>query len=211
MFTLEKLMPNGATAFFHKTVSFTVHESGTHAVVNSYHHKDMNMISWQDTYVIPLSVQITCLSDVEFLLTYPNAPFAGGVIVDDETATLDSKKARKKSELKLKHNAVEWGGIPTAFGIIDSDPDSQRKISNAVLTAMSLKDSFVIDWRVKDNSLIELNADEMIAIGIEVTQHISLCQKNKNLLDQRINSAINEEELNDIDLQIGWPTDHVED
>jgi len=206
MFIKDKVMPNGAQARYHKAVKFEVQESGTHAVVNSYHSEDMSVISWQDTYVIPSLIKIETLADVEYILTYANAPFEGGVIVPDETATLDSKKARKKAEVKLERDKAEWAGVATPKGVVDSDPESQRKINGAVTMALIGGQDFSIDWRMKDDSIVSHNRDEMIALGQAVGQHTVDCQSRKNELDALIDAAQTEEELLAIDITSGWPT-----
>lgn len=206
MFIKDKVMPNGAQARYHKAVKYEVQEGGTHAVVNSYHSEDMSVISWQDTYVIPAIIKIESLADVEYILTYANAPFDGGVIVPDETASLESKKARKGAEVKLKRDSVEWAGVTTAKGIVDSDPDSQRKINGAVTMALIQGDSFSIDWKMKDNSVVTHNRQEIMDMGLAVGQHVSACQARKNELDIQIDAAETEEQLNSIDIESGWPT-----
>lgn len=205
MFIIEKTMPNGAIAKYHKAFKFEVTEQGTLAVVNSYHSEEMTMISWQDTYVIPPSIKVESLADVEYLLTYTNAPFEGGVIVPDETATLDSLKARKKAELKLKRNQEEWKGVTTPLGIVDSDPDSQRKVSGAVTMAMIGGTNFSIDWRMQDNSVVTHDHDAMITMGLAVGQHVSACQDRKNELEALIDAATTAEELDAVDITQGWP------
>ena len=198
-------MPNGAVAKYHKAIRYEVQETGTHAVVNSYHSEELNMISWQDTYVIPSIIKIDSLADVEYILTYTNAPFDGAVIVPDETATLDSKKARKKAELKLKRDSIEWGGVQTPLGVVDSDPDSQRKISGVVTMAILVGTKFSIEWRMRDNSVVTHNHDQIVALGMAVGEHVSLCQNRKNELEVDIDSSTTEEELSFIDITVGWP------
>lgn len=206
MFIYEKVMPNGSVAKFHTVEKYEVHKNGTHAVVNSYHSEEMNIISWQDTYLIPPTIVIKSLSDVEFLLTYHNAPFDGGVIVEDEFSSIESIKARKYAEIKIKRNNVEWQGVKTPLGIMDSDPESQRKIFAKMTEAIAFPDSFNVQWRMKNNSIVEHNAVAMIDAGRVIAQHISLCQERKENLDQQVASAMTEDDVKLIDIESGWPT-----
>lgn len=205
MFIFEKQMPNGALARWHKAVKFEVYADSTHAVVNSYHAEEMEMISWQDTYVIPVSIKIETLADVEYILCLPSAPFGGGQIVPDDTATLESKKARVKAQLRLRRDLAEWAGVTTPEGMVDSDPDSQRKISGTVTMAMLGGENFSIEWRMKDNSIVTLNAAQTIALGVAVGQHVAACQVNKNTIDSLIEACTTVEELQAVDLEEGWP------
>jgi len=207
LFILDKTMPNGASARYHKAVKFEVFQDATHAIVNSYHNEEMTLISWQDTYVIPILLKIETLADVETILTSPAAPFDGGVIVPDETATLDSQKARKHAEVKMTRDTKEWSGVLTPSGLIDSDPDSQRKISGAVSAAIVIGDTFSREWRMKDNSVVTLDKTDMITVGLTVMQHVSACQDKKNALDAQIDAVSTIEDLQAIDITTGWPGD----
>lgn len=208
MFLFDKTMPNGAAARYHKAIRFEVQADGTHAIVNSYHSEQMDIISWQDTYVIPLAVKIETLADVEYLLTYANAPFDGGVIVPDETSTLDSQKARRIAEVKLKRDAVEWAGCDTALGRVDSDPDSQRKVGGAVQMAMIAQAAgapFSIDWTMQDNATVTHDAAAMIAMGIAVGQHVAACHEAALVKRAAIEAATTVEDVAAIDIETGWP------
>lgn len=217
MLIFEKIMPNGAVAQYHKAVRFEVQESGTHAVVSSYHNEEMELISWQDTYVIPSVLAIHSLDDIEFVLAAVGAPFAGATIVPSDDASFSSMKARTKARIKVERDKREFGGVTVSVlsGVpventgpwtFQSDPDSQRKISGAVLSAVILQGSFQQDWRLADDSIVPLNAQDMITVGMLMMQHVSACQLVKNGLDELVDAADTEEALLDIDIiNAGWP------
>lgn len=208
MFMFDKLMPNGAQARYHKALRFTVEADGTHAVVNSYHSEEMNLISWQDTYVIPLAVKVEALADVEYLLTFANAPFDGGVIVPDETATLDSQKARKLAALKLRKVQAENAGCATPKGRVDTDGESRQKVLGLFLMATTAKQAgapFSILFTMEDNSEVEHDADEMIALGLAEGLYISACHASSLVIKAAIDAAETIPALEAVDIDAGWP------
>jgi hypothetical protein len=204
MFILEKTMPNGAIAKYHKAVKLEVREDSTHAVVNSYHAEDMSMISWQDTYSIPLSIQVETLADVEYILTYPGAPFDGGVIVPDDTATLDTKKARLLGELRLTRDKEQYKGTSSPKGPIDTDSKSQSLISSFVSQAQSDLE-FTVNWTMKDDSIVAHNSSEFIELHKAMVKHIEDVHYRYTDLKAEINNATSIEELDSIDIYTGWP------
>lgn len=208
MFMLDKVMPNGAQTRYHKAVRFEVSADGTHATVNSYHSEEMQMISWQDIYVIPPLIRVESLANVEYLLTYTNAPFEGGTIVPDDTATLDSQKARKKAELQLRKIQAENSGCETPKGRVQTDPDSRTKILGLFMMASTAKAdgvAFSQKFTMEDNTNLDHNADEMIALGLAVGQYISDIHAYSLTLKSAIEAAADSTALDAVDINTGWP------
>lgn len=205
MFVHTKEMPNGAIAQFHKAVRFEVYADATHAVVNSYRSAAMEMVSWQDTYVIPVLLKIESLADVESILTAPGAPFEGGTVILADQGDLVAAKALARGLVKSRRDQAEWAGVMTPYGPIDTDPAAQRKVNGNVTMAMILGDAFTTEFRMWDDKIRPLDHDQMIEVGLIVGQHVGACQANKNLLDALINGAADAAELSAIDLSAGWP------
>lgn len=205
MFVLEKVMPNGAVAQYHKAMKFEIHPGEVHAVLNSYHLPDLVMISWQDTYVIPEPFVVNNLQDVEVILTLPGAPFAGGSLIPLEAEPLEVAQAKAMAAVKTCRNKAEWGGVDTPLGAVDSDPDAQRKISGAVQMALLTGDTFSVQWRMADNSIVTHDYEATIQMGMLVGQHVAACQQRKNELDALITAAATTEEVEAIDCESGWP------
>ena len=114
-------------------------------------------------------------------------------------------KARMFARVKSLRDARETGGLVTPYGPLDTDPDSQRKISGSVVMAMLGGAGFTIEWRMADNTLVSLDATGMSTLGVLVGQHVRQCQTRKNELDAAIGAATTPEELNAIDLEAEWP------
>lgn len=125
--------------------------------------------------------------------------------VIDPVDALSAAKVEMRQSVKQLREMAEWSGCMTAAGRVDSDPESQRKIGGAVQMAMIIGEAFVIDWRMADNSIVTLDQDGMVAMGLAVGEHVSACQARKNVLDGLIDDAGTVEELNAIDIGAGWP------
>lgn len=210
MFICDLVAPNGANTRYHKAMKFEIHPDAIHAVVNSYHSETMEMISWQETYTIPVMFKIETLDDVETILTTAlSSPFVGGTIVPDETATLDSKKARKWAATKLERYSRMNLGIVTDYGMFDTDDIARANISGAVLAAVVANSSgqpFSISWTLKDNTIATLTANQMIQVGMLVMTYVDECHAASRTLREAIDAAEDTDTLDAIDIASGWPS-----
>jgi hypothetical protein len=118
---------------------------------------------------------------------------------------LSIAKAAFGERIKDKRNAVERAGCATPYGRIDTDADSQRKIGGASTMALALGTQFTMSWRMADNSIVTLNASQMIEVGVAAAQYVAACQANKNALDAAVQAATSVADLDAIDIEAGWP------
>lgn len=117
----------------------------------------------------------------------PNAPSA-----------LDSAKTAKWAEVKQHRDATENGGFVWGGSSFDSTPISQSRIQGAAqlaTLAMINNQPFGIDWTLADNSVRTLNAQEMIAVGMAMGQHINACHTRARQLRSLIEAAQTKEEV----------------
>lgn len=129
------------------------------------------------------------------------ARWNGSAIVTD----LAGPKAQALARVRALREQHETGGLTTPFGPIETDAESQRKISGAVVMAMLGGAAFSIDWRMANNAIVTLNATDMSNLGVLVGQHVSACQYRKNDLDAAIGAAATLAEIEAIDAEAGWP------
>lgn len=133
----------------------------------------------------------------------------GEVSVVPFVPAMDRQIARKRADLlqqvKARRDATEWAGCTTPYGVIDTDPDSQRKIGGGSTAALALGGSFSTDWRMADNTVATFDAAAMIEAGLLVVAHINACQRRKNELDALIAAAETLADLEAIDIEAGWP------
>lgn len=118
---------------------------------------------------------------------------------------LAAAKTALSAAVKAKRDAVEWSGCATPHGPIDTDPDSQRKIGGGSTAALVLGAAFSKDWRMSDDTIVTLDNEQMIAVGLYVVAHVDACQQRKNALDAEIEAATTLAELDAIDIESGWP------
>lgn len=208
MIILDKLMPNGALAKYHKIIKFEIQPDSTHATVNSYHTEALDLISWQDTYTIPLTIKIESIQDIELILTYGTAPFGGGSVIPDDIADLVARKSYVWAEIKnIRYNKIN-NGVLTTFGLFDSDETSRTNISGAVLSALMASlaaTDFSEEWTLQDDTIVTLTGPEMIQVGNEVMTYISQCHSAARTLRDTINACETLEALEAVSIIEGWP------
>ena len=124
-----------------------------------------------------------------------------GTLVPD----LSVLKENLLNKVKDLRDSKEASGCTTEFGVFDSDPDSQRKVTGAAMLAL-LNPSFSVDWRLKNNSIITLDKDAILKVAESMGAFVTSCQYRKNELDTLIKEATSLEELTTIDITTGWPT-----
>lgn len=122
---------------------------------------------------------------------------------------LDDLRAWKGSAARDRCDVAIFGGCGTPLGPVQTDPKSQQFISGASTMAMMAKtagQSFSIVWTMADNSNVEHDADQMLALGIAVGQFINACHGNLIAIRAAIDAAEDTETLDAIDLEEGWPS-----
>lgn len=104
---------------------------------------------------------------------------------------------------------VKADKAPTPFGIVDSDDSSKIKITGLVSMAMLAKGAgaaFSEEFTMADNSVVTMDADMVIGLGVAVGQHISAVYARARALREDIDAATTQAELDAIDIETGWPT-----
>ena len=179
--------------------------------------------SWRNEIEVPIDLLgPNAEESVAWWLASADGPYSGGEVVDDAGFELVALRSELLRRVKQNRARVELGGLVTPFGPVDTDADSQRKISGAALMALvnitANSDTalatalaplqgpaFELTWRMSDNSLVPVSAQEMIIIGMMVGDHVAQCQMRKNALDQAVTGAATLTELQAIDPDSGWP------
>lgn len=206
MFMLEWQAPNGALAKYHRATSFQGGADATFVVVDSFHTEAMAVISWRDTYAIPAGAVLGGLADAEVLLTSSAGAFAGGTIIPVEQGDLITARALLWAEVKAaRERAAAF--CDTGSGRVDCSVSSRVMITGAVQMAKdALADSdWSIAWTMADNSVVTLDAAQMIAMGTAVGAHVSACWAHGQTLRAAIDAAETLEALAQIDIVSGWP------
>lgn len=115
--------------------------------------------------------------------------------------TLDQIKAEKWSELKARRDAEECGGFEWDGSRFDSDADSQRRIQGMVqLAQISLAQGlpFSIDWTLFDNTVRTLSAEDGIAVGLAMAEHIGAVFAHGQALRAQLDACTTAEQVAEI-------------
>lgn len=111
--------------------------------------------------------------------------------------SLDSLKSKKWAEIKANRNAHEFGTFFWNGYEFECDQQSQQRIIIAVLGAQANPD-MSFEWRLHDNSLITLSANDMISVATAMGQNTEDCFIHANSLEILIHNATSKKELESI-------------
>ncbi len=208
MFILDREMPNGALAKYHRADSFMGMQGGTQVLVDSFVKEDMVLIAWRGTYTLPADVRIGNIADAEAALVAADRPFDGGTVIDPTAGDLELAKVRAWAAVKAARNAAASGGCETPLGRVDTTNASRVLITGAVQMAQLAQATgqpYSVDWTMADNGEVTHDGAAMIALGIAVGQHIADCWEHAQALRAAIDAAATVEALSEIDVLSGWP------
>lgn len=127
--------------------------------------------------------------------------------LEDVADVMDPIRAALWEKTKVQRDAVIDGGAPTAFGVVDSDLMSRTNIAGAATAALIAKGAgqpFAVTWTMADNSEADLDADDIIAMGLAVVSHVNAAHVRARALRQEIEEAGTVAELLMIDVLAGW-------
>lgn len=122
--------------------------------------------------------------------------------------SLDDAKTKACNQVNLNRDELESSGFMYLGYVFDSNAISVQRISNKALSALTAKMTntpFSVDWTVKDNSIITLDADQMIACQEALTQRATKLHQHATSLKTMINAAISIDEVNSVDIVNDWP------
>ena len=198
--------PNHTQVFYHEVHKVEVGDDFVNALVyvRSYANEEVfangGPVAWMWSLTVPCFAFSAFPSReyVETLLTLlESSPFFGGAIVAKKDE-LSKAKSKKWIQIKQHRDAAENGGFTWGGSPFDSTPISQLRIQGAAQLATLAKinnQPFSIDWTLADNSVRTLNAQEMIAVGTAMGQHINACHTRARQLRSLIEAAQTKEEV----------------
>ena len=119
-----------------------------------------------------------------------------------------AKQAKWEQAKANRDAAIDAGCTVPGVGTFDTDLLSRTNIHGAV-TAAAIASSqslaFKVPWKLKDNSIIVLDAPTMIGAGMAVMQRTSDCHAHAQALGIAIEAAEDFAALDVIDIETGWP------
>ena len=114
-----------------------------------------------------------------------------------EAEPLEVLKQRKWLEIKQKQQEQEQAGFEFENHVYNSDLVSQTRIQGAVLQAVQ-DSAYKTTWTLKDNSSVELNSQQLQALGNALIQHVESIHNKAQSLRQLIQQAQTPQELDKI-------------
>lgn len=106
--------------------------------------------------------------------------------------SLEEVKLYKKEEINNIRDFKETEGVPYLDKVFDSDPRSVQRITSVVqLAQISLANSqpFSIDWTVQDNTIITLDALQMIGLLQALVIYAGGLHEHAKVLKAQVDSA----------------------
>lgn len=112
---------------------------------------------------------------------------AGALVPDLATA-----RARQRAIINAARNAAQDGGAETPSGRFDSASRSREFLNGAVVAAqiaLAQGQAFSISWTLANNSVVQLDAAQLIAAGLAVAAHVDAMHSRARVLKSRIDAA----------------------
>jgi hypothetical protein len=203
---------NGITINYHRPVHLAVDlvSNAAQVTVNSHATEQAALdglpVAWQSRIVVPATLlagdQPTLLAEVEnALIALEGSTFFGGQLVADLCGSLDVAKARAWAAIKAMRAVAEEGNFIYDGGSYQAD---KVRINGAVQLAVLAKANgaaYEETWTLTDNTTRQLNADQVIALGVALGQFVSGIYATGRALRVTINEAETIEAVN----AVRWP------
>lgn len=125
-------------------------------------------------------------------------------VIRKASLNLQELKLAKISDLANIRWSKETGGTSYNGYALSTDPVSQTKYVGAVV-GVQIDPTAVINWKMSDGSFIQLDASGVTSMAMTVRAHIQACFDKESELRTLIEAATSKEELEAIDITVGWP------
>lgn len=197
--------PNGTPIGYHRVTQIRVdYEANIASLTIRSHVNEQAAIdrlphAWTDDYVVPIASldgSLTLREDAEqAVIKIVELPFYGGAIVADLGGSLEAAKERAWADVKAARSVAEAGTVVFDGGGYQADI---VRINGAVQLAVLAKASgapFSETWTLTDNTTRELDADQVIGLGMALGQYVSNVFATGRALREQINAATTIEEV----------------
>ncbi|WP_334182044.1 DUF4376 domain-containing protein [Novosphingobium sp.] len=127
--------------------------------------------------------------------------------VEDPAVQLATAKRTKLDEVN-SYRSCRASVASTSFGLVEADETSRTNFNGAVSMARLSQEAgrpFSITWRMFDNSEQVLDAEQIIALGLEVAGYVNACYERSFALKNTIEAVLSLEDLAAVDITAGWP------
>lgn len=119
-------------------------------------------------------------------------------------ALLDNAAEDKWTEVKAKRDSVEYGGCETALGDVQTDAESQQRITSTAVFAMLGTTTWQTGWTMSDNTVVLHNKDEFLLLAATVGTHIADAHSRSQSLRELVYSQTAVEDIEALDIEALW-------
>lgn len=180
MIQKELVVENGASTSFHRIKKMTCHPPFLMMTVQvlSYATEAAYLAGAGNTWNTDVEVPIAALDGPLFeyaehwLTTAAESPFAPGAIVLDQMVTLENAKDRTWNRMKLIRDAKEAEPFEFNGWLFDSDKVKVTGAAFAAFMAHTAGQPYSINFTLADNSVVVLNAQQMMGAGVALLSRI---------------------------------------
>lgn len=114
---------------------------------------------------------------------------------------LPEAKAIAWERIKLSRTAAEEKAFTFNAQLYDANIEKIGGAVQMALIAQVASAPFTIDWTLADNSVVTLNAQQMIGVGVALGRHIAAIYDTARALRETIDSATSKQNVD----AISWP------
>lgn len=173
--------PNGVSVAFHKlqrieiNAPFKSGQLSIHSYASEAAYLAGAGLAWNSSVQMPLGLfdgALDSLAEI-WLIRDADSPFRGGMIVNDQSTTLDTARVRTWARIKLARNAAEASDFACGGAIYQADKDRITGATQVALLAQAAGQPYSIDWTLSDNTQVTLDATGMISVGAALGEHIA--------------------------------------
>lgn len=154
-------------------------------------------VYWFDAYPGDEAIALTEITDQQALtLQRPN--------VDDRRIALWTAAKQHREALTDSPGAE----AATPFGTVQVDAKSKQNVNGLVTMALIAQGAgvpFSAAFTMADNSVVTLNATQMIGMGIAIGQYVEAVYAHARTLRELIEAATTHDAIDAIDITSGWP------
>lgn len=202
-------LPNGATATIARfaTIETNADATVTTIFLNYYTDLSATLILWQSGYDVPSTVleSGTYPNNIYDWLISGSGPLNGATMLDDTVADIDDARMVKWVQIKAMRDAEEFNGCSTPLGLIDSDGESQQRVTSTLAFADLVgSTTFGVGWTMQDNSVIWHDYDAFHDLALVLGQHVSNAHSKAQALRAKLNLLSDIEDVEAFDVMTEW-------
>jgi len=114
---------------------------------------------------------------------------------------MEKFRAQAINKINQARLEIETRGFMSDGKLFDSSPTSQLRINAAALSA-SNDPTFHTDWKLADNSVVQLNSTQMQQVAQSLWAHMLSCYTQTQQFKQRVAQANSYQEINSVSLDV---------